>query len=82
MVVFGEALRRMGNNISRQNLINTLNAMGGFTPEGLCRTLTWTATDHSGPPHTRWAKVTGLNSTGITYDIITGWIDQNGDPSS
>jgi ABC-type branched-subunit amino acid transport system substrate-binding protein len=82
MVIFGEALRRLGpNNISQQNLINTLNAMGGYTPEGLCRTLTWTATDHGGPPYTRWAKVTGVNGSGITYDILTGWIDPNGNPA-
>ena len=77
MVIFTEALRRMGTNISRQNLISTLNSMNGFNPVGLCRPLTWTSANHAAAPYTRWGRVTGVSA----YDVMTGWIDQNGNPA-
>jgi ABC-type branched-subunit amino acid transport system substrate-binding protein len=74
-VAFSQALRLMGSNISRQNLINTLNAMHGFN-DGVEPPLGWTAGNHSGPLFTRWAQITGPD----TYNIVTGFEDQNGSP--
>jgi ABC-type branched-subunit amino acid transport system substrate-binding protein len=77
MTLFGEALRRVGPNVSRQALINALNSMKGFDTGGLTRPIEWTATNRLAPPFTRWATVQGPTS----YNVITGWIDQNGNPS-
>jgi branched-chain amino acid transport system substrate-binding protein len=76
-VIFGEALRRMGSNISRQSLIDTLNNMRGFDTQ-LTRPLEWTASNHQAPAYTRWAQVTGEAS----YNVFTGWVDANGNPAS
>lgn len=76
MVLFGEALRRMGNNISRQNLLATLSSMTGFD-NGLSKPMQWSPTNRNAPPFTRWARISGPAS----WDVFTGWIDQNGDPS-
>jgi len=75
-VVFGEALRRMGSNVSRQSLIDTLNNMRGFDTR-LVRPLPWSASNHQAAPYTRWATVAGENS----FNVFTGWIDANGDPA-
>ncbi len=75
-VLFGEALRRLGPNVSRQSLAAALDAMGGYD-SGLTRPLRWSASDHSAPPYTRWATVAGP----AAYQVFTGWIDGNGDPA-
>jgi ABC-type branched-subunit amino acid transport system substrate-binding protein len=77
MVLFGEALRRVGPNVSRQALINALDSMKGFDTGGLSRPVEWTNSNRLAPPYTRWATVTGPTS----YNVITGWIDQNGNPA-
>jgi ABC-type branched-subunit amino acid transport system substrate-binding protein len=77
MVLFGEALRRVGPNVSRQGLINALNTMKGFDTNGLARSVEWTPNNRLAPPFTRWATVTGPTS----HNVISGWIDQNGNPA-
>ena len=77
MVIFGEALRRAGANVSRQSLINQLNSLGGYDTNGLCRPITWTASNHLAPSFTRWATIAGPTS----YNVTTGWIDANGNPA-
>ncbi|HEV3235073.1 MAG TPA: ABC transporter substrate-binding protein [Candidatus Dormibacteraeota bacterium] len=69
MVLFGEAVRRAGPNLSRQTLINALNSMNGYDTNGLCKGITWTSGNHLAPASTRWARVTGP----ATYDVFTGW---------
>src|SRR5258708_3290411 len=76
MVLFGEALRRMGNNISRQNLLATLSSMTGFD-NGLGKPVQWSSSNRAAPPFTRWARISGPTS----WDVFTGRVDQNGDPN-
>jgi len=75
-VIFGEALRRMGQTVSRANLINVLNSMGNYS-DGQQLALGWTPTNHAGPDFTRYARLTGPSQ----YNLISGWIDANGNPA-
>lgn len=77
MVIFAEALRRMGNNITRANLIATLNSMGDFS-DGQQKVLGWSASNHIAPLYTRYALTAGPSQ----FQPITGWIDPNGDPTN
>jgi hypothetical protein len=77
IVIFGEALRRMGSTVSRANLINVLNSHMADFSDGQQKPLGWTSSDHIGPQFTRWAQIAGPNS----YTLLTGWIDQNGNPT-
>ena len=77
MVIFVEALRRMGNNITRANLIATLNSMGDFS-DGQQKPLGWSASNHIAPMYTRYALTAGPSQ----FQPVTGWIDPNGNPSS
>jgi len=77
LVIFAEALRRMGSSVTRANLINTLNSMGSFS-DGQQLGLGWTATNHGGPMFTRYATVQGPTQ----HHVISGWIDQNGNQVS
>ena len=76
MVAFVEALRRMGDNVTRANLVSTLNSMGDFS-DGQQKPMGWTANNHIAPLYTRYATVAGPSQ----FNLISGWIDPNGDPS-
>lgn len=76
IVIFAEALRRMGSDVSRANLVATLNGMGDYS-DGQQKPLGWTASNHIGPLFTRYARITGPSQ----FDVFTAWIDRNGNPA-
>lgn len=75
IVIFAEALRRMGSMASRANLVATLNSMGDFS-DGQQKPLGWTSSNHIGPLFTRYGTIVGPSQ----ISPITGWIDRNGNP--
>jgi branched-chain amino acid transport system substrate-binding protein len=69
-VVFAEAAKRAGKNLTREGLISALESFNHFDPEGMMGPITYTATSHGSPGYARMIKGDVKNKIFVP---LTGW---------
>ena len=69
-IVFAEAAKRAGKNLTREGLISALESFRNFDPEGMMGPITYTATSHGSPGYARMTKGDVKNKRFVT---LSGW---------
>ena len=69
-IVFAEAAKRTGKNLTREGLISALESFRNFDPEGMMGPITYTATSHGSPGYARMTKGDVKNKRFVT---LSGW---------
>ncbi len=69
-IVFAEGAKRAGKNLTREGLINALETLRNFDPEGLMGPITYTSASHGSPGYVRMTKSDVANKRFIP---LTGW---------
>ncbi|MBM4347068.1 MAG: hypothetical protein FJ107_02940, partial [Deltaproteobacteria bacterium] len=69
-IVFAEGAKRAGKNLTREGLINALETLRNFDPEGLMGPITYTSASHGSPGYVLMTKSDVANKRFIP---LTGW---------
>jgi branched-chain amino acid transport system substrate-binding protein len=69
-IVYTEALKRAGKNLSGETLVNALETFRNFDTGGLCAPITYTPDNHKASEHFKFFKPDLVNNRLIA---ITGW---------
>jgi len=69
-IVFAEAAKRAGKNLTREGLVSALESFRNFDPEGMMGPITYTATSHGSPGYARMTQGDVKNKRFIT---LSGW---------
>jgi branched-chain amino acid transport system substrate-binding protein len=69
-IVFAEAAKRAGKDLTREGLINALESFRNFDPEGMMGPITYSATSHGSPGYARMTKGDVKNKRFVT---LTDW---------
>ncbi len=69
-IVFAEAAKRAGKDLTREGLISALESFRNFDPEGMMGPITYTATSHGSPGYARMTKGDVKNKRFVT---LSGW---------
>ena len=69
-IVFAEAAKRAGKDLTREGLISALESFRNFDPEGMMGPITYTAASHGSPGYARMTKGDVKNKRFIT---LSGW---------